>query len=397
MKSNKLKILIASNGIFSSIHGGLERTTVNLVRYLSQQNNIECFTLFNKYVDNIDNVVNFCFIIENHIKLKEIILTNDIDVILFPGGPWYSIIAEEAVKDTKCKIICAYHSKPGHEILVLKSGLKKQIEIEKNVIKKLYKFSKLLFFPLYRYYKILNFRKQFQLGYDCSDAFVLLSDNFKNDFKKYYNLSDSKKITAIGNALSFDYFASKTDIDKKSKTILVAARLDESHKRISLIIKVWKRLFEKNQDWNLIVIGDGPDRDYYNNLIKKWNLTRIQLLGIQDPLVFYKDASIFLMTSAMEGWGMTLTESLQTGCVAIAMDTFVTLHEIIRNGETGFIIKDMDLRTYSEKVQYLIDNAEIRQKMALNAVKSSYQFKIDTVGKKWVDLFFYVNKDSDEK
>ncbi|MFD0988665.1 glycosyltransferase [Mariniflexile jejuense] len=392
MKSQKLKILIASNGIFSSIHGGLERTTVNLVKYLSAQPLIDCYTLFNKYVDNIDNTTKYSFVIENHHRLREIILKNNIDIVLFPGGPWYSIIGKRAVKDTNCKIICAYHSKPGHEILVLRRGILKQLEIEKRILKKIYLYIIIIFFPFYRYHKILTFRKTFQLGYNYSDAFVLLSNNFKNDFKNYYNLSSTEKITAIGNALSFKYFASKADIEKKNNTILVAARLEEAHKRISLIIKIWETLVEKNEDWNLLIIGDGPDKNYYERLIQKRNLKRIELLGIQDPLPFYKDASIFLMTSAMEGWGMTLTESLQTGCVAVSMDTFASLHEIIKNGENGFIINDMDLGMFSQKVQYLIDNKKNRQELALNAVKSSYQFQMETVGKKWINLFFNIVK-----
>jgi glycosyltransferase involved in cell wall biosynthesis len=44
------------------------------------------------------------------------------------------------------------------------------------------------------------------------------------------------------------------------------------------------------------------------------------------------------MTSAYEGWGLTLTEAQQMGVVPIAFDSFGAVYDIIENEYNGLII-----------------------------------------------------------
>ena len=73
--------------------------------------------------------------------------------------------------------------------------------------------------------------------------------------------------------------------------------------------------------WNLKIVGAGEDYDYYKEYIEKHIIERISLEGQQSPEPYYEEAKIFLMTSKMEGWGLTLTESLQRGVVPIVFNT----------------------------------------------------------------------------
>ena len=66
------------------------------------------------------------------------------------------------------------------------------------------------------------------------------------------------------------------------------------------------------------------------------------MVGKQSPQSYYLNSSIFLMTSDYEGWGMTITEAQQFGCIPIVLNTFASLQDLIANGENGFIVDSVD-------------------------------------------------------
>ena len=76
------------------------------------------------------------------------------------------------------------------------------------------------------------------------------------------------------------------------------------------------------------------------------------------------------VTSAVEGWGLTLTESMQTGVVPIAFDSYPALHEIITDRYDGCIIRDNDLDAYAVCMEELMRNRKERERIARNGIES---------------------------
>ena len=93
-----------------------------------------------------------------------------------------------------------------------------------------------------------------------------------------------------------------------------------------------------------------------------------------------------MMTSASEGWGLTLTESMQTGTVPIAFDTYRALHDIITDAYDGYIVKPNDIKTYTDRMQFLIENPLEREKIALNGLESCKRFSTEKVMDKWSEM-----------
>ena len=93
-----------------------------------------------------------------------------------------------------------------------------------------------------------------------------------------------------------------------------------------------------------------------------------------------------MMTSAVEGWGLTLTESMQTGVVPIAFDSYPALHDIITDGYDGFIVPDDNINEYARILISLIQDKELREKIARNCLISSKRFEIDKIIPQWVNL-----------
>jgi len=115
----------------------------------------------------------------------------------------------------------------------------------------------------------------------------------------------------------------------------------DSHKNISSALRIWSNLRNYGyNDWCLKIVGDGPDLEQFENYAKENNLDNVFFEGSKsNVLLYYQEAKVFIMTSKFEGFGMTLTEAQQNGCVPIVFDNFDTLHDIVINNYNGFIIE----------------------------------------------------------
>ncbi len=221
--------------------------------------------------------------------------------------------------------------------------------------------------------------------YDTSDVYVMLSESYRDYICKGAGIIDDRKLIAIGNPLTFSGIADTSILSKKSNTILVVSRLMDWQKRVSLSIKAWEKLSKEQsmQDWKMQIVGDGEDMASYKEYVAKHNIERISFEGQQSPEPYYRDAKIFLMTSKTEGWGLTLTESLQRGVVPIAFDTSTAFHDIIEDGENGFLVKEGELETFASKIEQLACNEQLWQDMAEKALASANRFSLDRIINEW--------------
>ena len=149
-------------------------------------------------------------------------------------------------------------------------------------------------------------------------------------------------------------------------------------------------IIEKAQrfsDWKLRIVGYGEDEGYYRRLTKKLNLQNVSFEGKKDPFEYYRTASLFMMTSAHEGFGIVLLEAQQMGAVPIAFDSFATVHDIITDGVNGFLVQDGDIQAYASKMQTLMDDAGMRKQMAEAGIQMLDRFSVENITQKWNDLF----------
>lgn len=378
-------LFIYSRDIELNDSGGA-RTLILLINHLSTKDDVECFCLFRiegldlprvHYIERFGNFQD---------QIRDIIIQNDIDILMTPEAVLLGKIASQAVKGTNCKTVTALHNMPGYERIGLIRLIIESLIFNDSIIKRVRAFIIFIFFPLFKIYYEHSQKKLFKDAYANNDVLVLLSDKFYPSFIEEYNIKDGGiKLRAVGNGLSFDTFASSDIIEHKKKHILVVSRFDERQKRISRAIKLWGKISDKYIDWKLVLVGFGRSEPYYRYLAKKYKITNIEFVGKQPPMTYYLESSIFLMTSDFEGWGMTITEAQQCGCVPIALDTYASLRDLINNGVNGYIAKSID--DMREKVEFLIKNNNQRIRMANDGVCFSKRFEPGIIYDQYYRIF----------
>lgn len=294
----------------------------------------------------------------------------------------------EIAKQMGIKVYFCYHAMPGEDFYGAPLSYSLYKIFHGYDIKQSFKDVLLAITPKCLWKSIMA--KKYRLAYDNSDATVLLSTNFIPIYRELAGLNNEDKFLVVSSALSFNTYFPKEDISKKSKEVLIIARMDERSKRISLALRIWKLIEQSEclQDWNLTIIGGGHDLDYFRKLHKRLGLKRCTLKGrVVDIMPYYERASVFMMTSAYEGFGLTLIEAQQNGVVPIVFNSYASLTDIITNESNGIIVPEGEVKTYVNELKRLLLNKEWREDMAVKAIDDCKRFKVENAVDQWMSLF----------
>lgn len=137
-------------------------------------------------------------------------------------------------------------------------------------------------------------------------------------------------------------------------------------------IKVTNNLKSK-YNINLKIIGDGPLKNKYKQLVKKLGLeSRVEFVGSMAPEMvrrYMEKAQICLFTSDFnEGWGAVLNEAMNSGCIVVANHAAGSTPYLIRNGKNGFIYSNHNIKEFTE----IVDNVLGNKKAFVNIAKNAY-------------------------
>lgn len=232
-------------------------------------------------------------------------------------------------------------------------------------------------------YKLYKTKKELKFLLNESHKVVLLSKAFLDCIEKKTSLI-SNKLLAISNPI---ILSGDKVIFNKKKQILFVGRIELKQKRLDYLLIIWSRVFEACTDWELIIVGDGPDKNYIELRAEEMHLKKIYFKGYMDPEPYYQDAAIICLTSDYEGFGMVLIEAMQHGVVPIAFNNWASVKDIIVNNETGMLVPTNDVENYITKLIEIIKNEKLRCEIAVNACKHVQQFDINIIGQKWLNLF----------
>lgn len=176
-------------------------------------------------------------------------------------------------------------------------------------------------------------------------------------------------------------------LPKKEKRILWLSRLGYKQKRADLILPFWKLICEKLPEWQLDIVGDGNAFRDLKKQIKADNIPRVNMYGRQVPYEYYKRASIYIMTSAFEGFPNTLIEAQSFACAPVVFDSYPICSWVVKNGKSGILIPPFDVEKMASEVELLANDNNKLSLLMNNALENAKEFELQKVGKLWVNFF----------
>lgn len=218
--------------------------------------------------------------------------------------------------------------------------------------------------------------------YICKlDEYIVLTNYDKVMYKNEKNI----KCNVIYNPLSFE---SNKKSNCSKKVVLFVGRLEEQQKGLDLLIKAFNRVCLKNKDWILKIVGDGPDKERLEQLIKDFKLAeRIKIEPSTNNIKeYYLNSSIFVSSSRWEGFGLVITEAMECGLPVVAFDNSGPKEIINKNYENGILVPCEDINSLANAILDLINNEEKRKEISESAIKRAEDFNIENIAEKWKSI-----------
>lgn len=151
------------------------------------------------------------------------------------------------------------------------------------------------------------------------------------------------------------------------------------------LIKILAEL-EKRYEFELFIVGEGPERSYLETLIEKYQIKSVRLIGyMQNPYPFMKKADIFVCSSIFEGYSTVVTEATSLGLPVITTDC-AGMDEILGNGQYGLIVPNTDNDLKNGLIRLLEDETVLKELKVL-AQKRSEMLNSDIAIEEYVELF----------
>lgn len=225
--------------------------------------------------------------------------------------------------------------------------------------------------------RVIRFMFRFHTRFRNKNLHLLCSSGFvANDMKWVF--AYPKKMYKWGYFTEVKPFPIKLSLeeknkDKKLKILWVARFIPLKHPM--LVISLAKYLKSKGYSFEITMIGNGELFKSIEQKIREVNLVdKVILAGNKtnsEVLRAMRESHIFLMTSnRKEGWGAVLNEALSNGCTVVASSEIGSAPYLIEPEKTGLIFKSKDVYSLIGKVEYLINNSDARNLMALRAYQN---------------------------
>lgn len=388
------KVCFVVSEYVSPTRGGVERVTYTLARELQLHNvgvHIVCAKppLTREELNKDIRVLP-----EDHSNwqdfLRELLEGQHIDIIVNQSHEMALFeLCRAVASQRRCKLITTIHSDPLSAI----KGIA-DIDVESRYLldktTRIISTIKWLVRYPYRYFCRKKYiARKYRYVYDNSDATVLLSSKFKKNFIKLSGIKDCPKLRAISNPVELG----DGHPGGKAKVLLFVGRMEFSAKRPDRIVRIWEKLYQRHLDWRLIMVGEGPAKSVLLKYCKDRGIKNIEFVGRVNPATYYQSGSILCVTSTYEGFGLVIVEAQNYNVIPVAYDSYEALRDLIENGQTGFLVKAFDERSYILTLERLMNDFELREgiKGKQNFSVTKHKFSVSRIAEEWVNLFNALN------
>jgi len=159
---------------------------------------------------------------------------------------------------------------------------------------------------------------------------------------------------------------------------------------------VFAKILESKPKTKLYVVGPydlhmrigASENESVGDLIKRLAIPEQNIIftgEIHNVSDYYQKASVNIMSSEREGFGLTILESALFGLPSVVFSGS-GVSEIISDEENGFVVENSDIESMAKKVVELLEDRTKFVKMSNNAHELANKYQKEIVAEKWKEL-----------
>ena len=144
-------------------------------------------------------------------------------------------------------------------------------------------------------------------------------------------------------------------------------------KKLNFLVEAFASVSRRHPDLQLWVVGDKVNGPYYQGLLKQVVELRLEKSVIFKPAVdqtalgdLMRQSAFLVLPSTSEGLGRVVFEAMAAGLPVIGSNVG-GIPDMIREGETGFLVNPGDIKTLGSRIAWLVENPEVARRMGICA------------------------------
>ena len=171
------------------------------------------------------------------------------------------------------------------------------------------------------------------------------------------------------------------------KTFLACGRFDKL-KGFSRLITMFDGLKERLPNWDLVIVGDGEDRELLEAQVVQAKLGgRVFFPGwVADMESVFRSADVFVFPSVSEGFALVLAEAMACGLPCVSYDCKVGPAEIIRDGVDGVLVPVGDEAAFAAAMLRLAEDEAERSRLAAACPEILTRLSEDAIHPLWAQV-----------
>ncbi len=249
------------------------------------------------------------------------------------------------------------------------------------------KFKKLAFFPQvwsgYAYFvtKDMRWPLTFYMPFDYYIALTQIEAKIAMSMRKARNT----KYFVVRAGVDTNLFTPKRK-DSDAKVMVI---LRPNHKNPELAIDTLN-LLSRKLNFNAIIVHDGVLSKFKNNIHFKYE--EYQPVPHEKMAELYNEATVFLYTSRMEGYGLPPLEAMACGTPVVTTDN-IGGREYLVHEHNALVDKSFSPNVLSEYISRVVRDDELRKRLVRNGLETAKQHNWEIITDNWVKMLKEIEED----
>lgn len=169
-----------------------------------------------------------------------------------------------------------------------------------------------------------------------------------------------------------------------NKRFIGVGRFAHRHKGFDILLKAFAEYCKRHDDgWTLELVGEGPEQPMYEEIIKAHNIGNRVIISpfTNDIQSHYASASVYVLSSRWEGFGLVLIEAMSHGLPIIASNIPVA-KELLEQSGTCLFFRNEEVDNLVEKMEQAVNESKW-QEMNNKAITEFEKFNITNIINVW--------------